>query len=254
MADEDPRKVWPPELIEFSIMAEIHRLAFILKSILTPDPRKDDAAVSGAAESIRSFENMIDEARLPADMDEMLRAVIKAFREERGPLPQELVDRYYDRVVACLLRDLPAVPENAQEYQQRIARLMARQWIGEAARVVPRGWLPVVERALRVGEAAIETAAFTRVSTVFMGEKFGRLLWVFDGHRDRFAAILSYVGTATNIACMGCALPGQGDGGPGRRTLKLCSRHRELRRRDERAFREALYPGGPPDHPDVKLY
>jgi hypothetical protein len=109
--------------------------------------------------------------------------------------------------------------------------------------------------ARMLGEASIEAAVFAGVSTVFMGEKFGRLEWVFNGHRERFAAILSYVRTATSVACMGCASPGAGDQGPSEgRILTLCNRHRELRREDEPAFLEALYLGGPPDHPDVKLY
>jgi hypothetical protein len=257
MANEDPGKAWPPELIEFSIMTEVHRLAFIFRFIVTKRPSRQgysERDVRAAADTIGSFEGVLDDARLPQELDETLRYVIRTFRANPGPLPPELEDRYYDRVVACLLRDLPAVPESVHEYRQRIAQLIARRWVGEAARVVPRGWLPIVERAVRVGETAIEAEAFEGVGTSFMGEKFGRLDWSFNGHRDRFAALLSYVRTATNVACMACTRPGEGDGGPGRRTLKLCGRHRELRHRDEPAFRDALYPGGPPDHPDVKLY
>lgn len=259
MKTDDPRRLWPPELIELSIMTEIHRLAFIFKYIVSERPsggqgyREDDVGM--AARTIGSFEAVLEDARLPPEMDECLRTVILAFRARPGPLPPELADGFHDRVVDCLLRDLPAVPSDVKDYQQRIAQLMARHWIGDVARVIPQGWLPIVERAVRVGEASIEAAAFAGVSAVFMGEEFGRLQWAFNGHRERFAAILSYVGTATSVACMGCACPGVGDQGPSEgRILTLCNRHRELRRQDERAFLEALYPGGPPDHPDVKLY
>lgn len=258
MTIQDPRKAWPPELIEFSIMTEVHRLAFILKYIVSVHASSgrgyNDEDLRAAVNTIATFEAVLGDARLPREMDEILCFVIGAFRRRPGPLPLGIVDRYYDLVVDTLLRDLSAVPADRREYRQRLSRLVARHWIGDAARVIPLGWLPIVERAVRVGEASIEERAFADVRTAFMAEKFGRLEWAFNGHRDRFAALLSYVGTATSLACMVCTRPGKGDGGPEQRILKLCTQHKDLPRQDDLHFREALYPGGPPDRPAVKLY
>lgn len=59
---------------------------------------------------------------------------------------------------------------------------------------------------------------------------------------------------ASELACMGCGSPSKRDQPTrGARILTLCSKHRELRRANAEAFRQALFPGTPPDVPDVKL-
>lgn len=157
------------------------------------------------------------------------------------------------RIIACLLRGLPDPPGGAEDYKARINTLAAYHWIGDFARAIPRGWLPVCERTVRVGVALLPPSTLQSVATVMLWERFGRLDWVIGGHIAQVNAMTAYVRQATNFACMGCSRIGARDGGPGQRILTLCDEHRRLRYADEPAFRLTLYPAGVPELPHVKL-
>lgn len=247
MLPEEISPTWPAELIELAIMAEVHRLGFILKLVFPQSAAGDEGngmAVDAANRCIASFRDLLDHARLPPALNDAVRTTIQRFAVVQGPLSPDLVDRLWQETERCLLRDLAAPPATLEDYRTRIGALEDRRWIGEHARAIPPGWLAIVERAVRVAEAAATAEELDSAGTVILEERFARLEWVVGGHVAKIGAVTLYAATASRFVCMVCGAPGAPDEGPQKgRILTLCAPHRRLRRDDADAFRLALYPG-----------
>lgn len=229
--DEEPDESWAPELLDLEIVIAAcyleAQLGYVRRGELPPAPPAVVPRI-GPERPIDDLERLLSYGQVPVrPLHRTVRQIIASHRTAPQSVTPEMVDRLEREADAELRRDLQPVPHAADDYQRRVGALAARPWLAEHARSIPRGWLPICERAVRIGESGIPEPERAASRTMLLTERFSRLEWIVSPRNNRMRTLHLYVLFATRSACMACGAPGDYDTpAKGARSLMLCEEHR----------------------------
>jgi hypothetical protein len=110
---------------------------------------------------------------------------------------------------AALRRGLPPPIVGPADAGPRRAALAARPWVGDAIDGCPRGWLPLLERAVAMAEPLIPAASLDHIKTLQIKEKFGTLRWYFRTAPVGLDGVLRLAERTSLCCCQACGAPGE---------------------------------------------
>lgn len=151
---EEPDATWAAELLDLEIVASARyldaQLSYVRRGEHPPVYPIDTPKVGahwhvGDLERLLSFEQVQQRP-----LHRTIRRIIDAYGADPMAVSLPMVEQLEREAGDELRRDLRAVPTTTEKYQKRIETLVRRPWVGDHARSIPRGWIPICERAVDI--------------------------------------------------------------------------------------------------------
>lgn len=232
---DDELKSWPRALIEMSVANEVWHCLHIISQSDLSNLRWYRQAREKRLASAQRFAKVLENSGF-AD----IACAFLALRHEENELSPETLEETSRAVKQVLLQNLREAPATEHDFRDRIQALLLVPWIGGHARDIPRGWVPLFERAADLLHDHADGHESADWQTLQIKEKYGTLRWYVRGDA-LFAATRGATTVASDYCCIVCGTDADLDFYNDEWWLNLCDAHKRMREEAPEQLARLLY-------------